>query len=63
MKLTVTIEVDDEEYKKAIVAGWHDRFGEELEIDDIKLLDNPDDFIWATRHFIPSSIRVEVELT
>ncbi len=47
MILTVQIEVDEEEYKEAIVKGWWDRFQETITVDDVGTLDNFGDFRYA----------------
>jgi len=56
MKLTVTIQMDKVAWKRAIICGWKDAFGESIQADDVKLIDNPSDFIRAVPYLSERNI-------
>jgi len=57
MKLVVTIEVEEREWKKAIAEGWNEYFEENLTVADIKNVDAPGDFQRALPRIDESCIK------
>ena len=57
MEMTVIVKISKEEYKKAVCSGWFDRFGEEIEPEDVEVVDNVDDFQAAVPYFPEGSIK------
>lgn len=62
MILTIQIEVDETQYKEAIVEGWYDRFGEAIDVDEVKTMDNFDDFRNALPHIIIDNDAVQISI-
>lgn len=50
MKLIVTINIEEDEYKRAICHGWYDRFGKAINPENVQTLYDIGDFIGAVPH-------------
>ena len=62
MKITIEINEEEIELKKAIAKGWNNRFNEELTYKDISVVDNKDDILCAIPYLDWDKIEiVEVE--
>ena len=59
MKLIIT--VDEDVYREAISAGWNERFGEELNPNDIGSFDDKCDLIWAIPNLSENDFELEVK--
>ncbi len=50
MIITIEINIPEEIYREAIAEGWNKRFGETIDAQDVTMLDDVTDFVWAVPH-------------
>lgn len=63
IKLTVTVEIDEDEYKQALAEAWNERFGEDIGPEDIRNLENVQDFHSAASNFLPEEVFKSIVVT
>jgi hypothetical protein len=45
--MKISFEIDEQKYRQAICMGWSQRFGENLQPEELKLVPNPTDVLCA----------------
>ncbi|MCK5604352.1 hypothetical protein KAR91_20855 [Candidatus Pacearchaeota archaeon] len=61
MELIIVVEIEEEDYKKAVCCGWRDRFGEEITPKDVGVCDNTEDF-QAAAAYLPEKAIVHIQV-
>lgn len=63
IRLVITVEIDEDEYKIALAEAWNNRYDENLGPNDIGRIDNVHDFHNAASDYLPEEVFKSIVVT